>query len=234
MRILVVDDDPDILRMCAKALTQQGHTVTECDSGNEALAAALTGNFDLALCDLSLPDIHGLEIIRAIKMQAPDLPVIVMSALDPREWRAKSSDAGADHFLAKPLRLDVLRHEVHMAGLGRTSLRVCVCDDDDGHRMRLVDAFARGGCTVRVVDAPMLMFGEDPQPDLVVVDAHLPGAESVVRWAKASDVHCFALLSKDARIDDDKLMRMGASLVVPKPVDPEALLIQARFLARAR
>lgn len=234
MKILVVDDDPDILRLCATALRQQGHEITECNSGNEALAKALVGDFDLALCDLSLPDIHGLEIVRAIKLQARDLPVIVMSALDPREWRSKSASAGADHFLAKPLRLDVLRHEVHMAQLGRASLRVCVCDEDDGHRMRLVDAFARGGCSVRVVEAPMMMFGEDPLPDLVVLDASAPGAESVVKWAKASEVHCFVLLGKDARVDDDKLMRMGASLVVGKPVDPDALLTQARFLARQR
>lgn len=234
MKILVVDDDPAILRMVATALMAQGHQVKTCDSGNEALAAALTGSFDLALCDLSLPDVHGLEIIRAIKMQAPDLPVIVISALEAKEWKAKSASAGADHFLQKPLRLDVLRHEVHMAQLGRTTLRVCICDEDDGHRMRLVDAFARGGCTVRVVDAPMMMVGEDPQPDLVVLDAHLPGAEAVVKWAKASDVHCFALLHRDARIDDDKLMRMGASLIAPKPADPEQLLIQARFLARSR
>jgi DNA-binding response OmpR family regulator len=127
----------------------------------------------------------------------------------------------------------VLRYEVAMAQMGRASLRVCICDEDDGHRMRLVDAFARGGCTVRVVDTPMLMMAEAPPPELVVVDATAPGAESVIRWARAGDLHCFALLPKDARVDDDKLMRMGASLVVAKPVDPDALLIQARFLARA-
>lgn len=233
MKILVVDDDPDILRLCASVLEAQGHQVTACGSGNAALAAALTGTFDLALCDLNLPDVHGLEIVRAIKMQAADLPVIVISALDPREWKAKSADAGADHFLSKPFRVDVLRHEVAMAQMGRVTLRVCVHDGDDGHRARLVDVLARGGCTVRVVESPMQMIGEIPLPELVVVDAAAAGAEAVVRWAGASGVHCFVLVDKGKDIDD-KLMRLGASLIVQKPVDPDALLIQARFLAKRR
>lgn len=234
MKILIVDDDPAILKLCATALSAQGHECTTCNAGNSALAAALTGTFDLALCDLNLPDVHGLEIVRAIKMQAPDLPVIVISALDPREWSAKSTDAGADHFLQKPLRLDVLRHEVAMAAAARMGgLSVCLHDDDVAHRGAIERAFTVAGCRVVVVESPMQIVGEDPPPDLVILDASAPGAEAVVRWAGVQGVHCFALLEKGKDLDD-KLMRMGAGLIVAKPVDPEALLIQARFLASRR
>ena len=229
MKILVVDDDPAILTLCATALRAQGHSVVECNAGNAALAAALREAFDVALCDLSLPDIHGLEIVRAIKMQAPDLPVIVMTALDPAEWEVKSSEAGADHFLSKPLRLDVLRHEVAMAGAARSTLRVAIQDDDENHRARLVTAFRQQGCQVTVVAVPLQLLAVDAA-QLIIVDAGAPGAEAVVRSAGARGVPCFALFDAN-RAYDDTLLRQGASLLIQKPVEPSALLIQARFLA---
>ena len=227
MKILVVDDDPAILNLCATALRAQGHEVQTCSAGNQALAAALMHVFDLALCDLNLPDVHGLEIVRAIKMQAPDLPVIVISALDPREWRLKSVEAGADHFIQKPLRLDVLRHEVKMAGLGKARLSVALYDPDDADRTRLEHALRHAGCEVRVAaDLDDVLLGK---PDLTIVAAE-PGVESVVFQAGAERVHCFVLVPRGTALDD-RLLRMGASLMVEKPVDPEALLVQARFLA---
>ncbi len=229
MRILVVDDDPDILRMCAKALRADGHEVVTCASGRLALSAALL-ELDVALCDLNLPDIDGLEVIRAIRASAPDLPVIVMSALEPREWRARSEEAGADHFLQKPVRLEELRDELAMAGLARTSLSVVVRDDDEAFRAHLTEVFARGGCRVRSAATAGEIIEGDPPPNLVVLDAASDGAEGVVRWAGKNHVHCFVLGARGKV--NDRLLRLGASLVVNKPVNPDALLIQARFLAK--
>lgn len=229
MKILVVDDDPAILKLCATALRKDGHQIVACAGGQQALTAALMDRFDLALCDINLPDVHGLDIVRAVKMQAPDLPIIVMSALDAAEWRDKSIEAGADHFLSKPLRLDVLRNEVRMAALSRDRVTVALHDLDPMHRMRIHASLVRGGCQVTTVEDPAVLL-EAPAPDLVIVDAGHPATESVVRWAGTHGVHCFVLVEKgnDA---DDALMRMGASLIMQKPVEPEALLIQARFLA---
>jgi DNA-binding response OmpR family regulator len=232
MRILVVDDDPAILRLCAAALRTEGHEVVPCDAGQRALTRALVEKFDLALCDINLPDIDGLDVVRAIKMQAPDLPVIVISALDPREWRAKSMDAGADHFLQKPIRLDVLRNEVAMADLARASMTVALCDRDDGHRARLYDELKRNGCSVVVVEEAAQIVELGKRPDLVILDAGDEHCESVVRWAGREGVHCFVLVDPETSGDrDDGLMRAGASLIVQKPVDPQALVLQARFLA---
>jgi two-component system, OmpR family, KDP operon response regulator KdpE len=193
MRILVVDDDPDILRLCAHALRAQGHTVTTCEAGGEALAAALDASFDLALCDLNLPDVHGLEIVRAIKLQVPALPVIVMTALDPREWREKSVEAGADHFMSKPLRLDALRHEVRMAEASMVSLAavIYVIDKGDGEVQRLAQAFEQAGFPALFADAPGEVIEAADAPDLVVIDAEAPGAEGVIRWARAPGIRCF-------------------------------------------
>jgi DNA-binding response OmpR family regulator len=228
VKILVVDDDLDILQLCATALRGMGHDVTTCAAGNEALAAALTGEHDLALLDLNLPDVHGLEICRAIKMQAPGLPVIVISALDPREWRARSAEAGADHFLQKPIRLDALRHEVSMAEAARATLFVVVHDADSAHRARLSQAMRQAGFVVRLAET-LGEIVDGPRPDLVILDASVKGVEGVVRWAGVNDVPCFVLFARGQELDD-KLMRIGASLMVEKPVDPDAIILQARFL----
>jgi DNA-binding response OmpR family regulator len=237
LKILVVDDDPAILKLCATALRGQGHNVITCEGGQRALTAALIERFDLALCDINLPDVHGLEIVRAIKMQQPELPVIVISALDPREWKSKSAEAGADFFMQKPLRLDVLRHEVEMAGAAKSELFVVVHDRDESHRQRLVDELRRGGCAVRVIERASIALELEHRPELLIVDAGDPDVHRVVRFAGNNGIACFVLVDAGSigkAVEDDSLMRAGASLIVQKPVETEALLIQARFLATRR
>jgi two-component system response regulator AtoC len=231
MKILVVDDDPDILRLCATALRAQGHSVVTCDSGGPALQAALREEFDLALCDLNLPDIHGLEVVRAIKMQAPALSVIVMSALDPAEWTKPSTEAGAAFFLAKPLRLDTLRHEVNMVERSRAGLELVMVGDDRHERRLVTEHFRSAGCVVHhgndVADALVLLA--DHAPDLVIVDGDQRDAHVLITVCGRKNVACFVLAGP--LFDDDAALREGASLVMQKPAIPDALLLQARFLA---
>lgn len=227
MRILLVDDDADIRRLCITALMRLGHEVVPCRNGREALGQLHEG-FDLALCDIGLPDINGIDVIRALKSRAPGLPVIVISALDPEEWGRKAAEAGADHFMAKPLRLSALRDEVAMAARSRSRLMVCLQDRDEEHRDALRSALERSGSLVRVVDSPTDAM-EGATPELLIVDATSAGVEPVVRWAGAHGIHCFVLVDSP-RSYDDRLLRMGASLLLQKPVDPGALLLQAGFL----
>lgn len=231
MKILVVDDDPDILRLCARALEARGHAVTTCLSGGPALQAALRESFDLALCDLNLPDIHGLEVVRAIKMQAPALAVIVMSALDPREWEQASADAGASFFLSKPLRLETLRHEVQMVEASRVVMNVVVAVAEADERHRLARHFMGAGCQVRTGSdaADALVLIGDGGTDLVIVDGDLVDAHVVFTVCARRQLTCFVVAG--AAFDEDAAMRSGVALVVRKPANAEALLQQARFLA---
>jgi DNA-binding response OmpR family regulator len=231
MKNLVVDDDPDILRLCARALEARGHAVVTCNSGGPALQAALREEFDLALCDLNLPDIHGLEVVRAIKMQAPQLAVIVMSALDPREWEQASADAGASHFLPKPLRLEALRFEVQMVEQSRAGLDVVAAFEDPHEAHRVADHFRSAGSTVRLVAdaADVLVEIGERQPRLVIIDGDLIDASVVITVCGRRQIPCFVLAGPT--FDEDAAMRAGASLVMQKPALPEPLLLQARFLA---
>lgn len=232
MKILVVDDDPAILTLCARALASEGHTVKTCNSGSEAIAAAIADPFDLALCDINMPDIEGLDVVRAIKMQVPGLPVIVISALDPVEWRAKSREAGADHFLQKPVRLETLRQEVALVGAANVGLHTALYAPamDEQTCERLVETFLAAGFPVHVnSDAGALVEGA--APELLILDGEAPGASGIIRWARATGIPVFVLVENGKPLDRN-IMQLGASLMVEKSVSPDALLVQARFLAQ--
>jgi DNA-binding response OmpR family regulator len=231
VKILVVDDDPAILRMCLIVLRGEGHECVACDSGAPALQAALREHFDLALCDLGLPDIHGLEVVRAIKLQNPGLPVIVMSALDPREWGDAAVQAGASHYLPKPLRLDALRHEVELVQSGRADLDVVFADADPLLGRRLFLALQAAGCRVQQLPngrAIASHINSRQHADIVIVDADLDDVGPAVEACGERGVACFVAAGKG--VDDDPLLRAGAAMIIGKPIDVDAVLLQARFL----
>lgn len=232
MKILVVDDDPAILRMCLIVLRGEGHECVACDSGAPALQAALREHFDLALCDLGLPDIHGLEVVRAIKLQNPNLPVIVMSAMDPKEWAERAMQAGASHYLPKPLRIDALRHEVELVQSGRAELDIVFADGDPLLARRLLLALQQAGCRVQQLPngrAIASLVNSRQHADVVIVDAGLDDAFAAVEACGAHGVACFVAAGADDK-QDDPLLRAGAGMIISKPVDVDAVLLQARFL----
>ncbi|HZX94575.1 MAG TPA: response regulator [Myxococcales bacterium] len=115
-RILVVDDDPDILRLLEKALVSAGYQVTQARDGREAEEKLKTSRYDLVLLDAMLPHVHGFEICARLKASARtrSIPVILVSAVY-RGWRY-AHDAreafGADDFLEKPFHLPELLRRV--------------------------------------------------------------------------------------------------------------------------
>ena len=72
-RLLVVDDEPDMVETCRKILERRGYRVVTALSGSKALEALQQGHFDLVLADLRLPDLDGLEVLRAAKRRDPDI-----------------------------------------------------------------------------------------------------------------------------------------------------------------
>ncbi len=229
MRVLVVDDDPVILKMLGELLRGAGHEVVPCERGGQAINQALMSDFDLVLCDLSLPDVHGLDIIRALKAQSPHTPIIVLSALEPSEWRKDAESAGASRYLQKPVPMAELRRELGLAERSLVRLSALVFDDDEMHRNRVrVELSRRGSVAFALRDAAEL--AEEGVPGIILVDAHHKDVREVLAWAKERSVPTFVYADKGVVIDDDVLMRAGASMVMTKPVDVEWLLTQARFL----
>jgi DNA-binding response OmpR family regulator len=102
VRILVVDDEPEMLRVIARGLAGEGHDVATAGDGIDALRVAADGEFDAAVLDVMLPGMSGFELARRLKESRPALMVILLTARDAVDDRVRGLDAGADDYMTKP------------------------------------------------------------------------------------------------------------------------------------
>jgi len=116
VRILVVEDEDSIASFVVKGLSAEGHTVERAETVAEGTALGMTYDFDLVLLDLMLPDGSGLDVLKRIRVEKPDLPVIVVSALGEIDDKVTLLDAGADDYLVKPFAFAELAARVRAAG----------------------------------------------------------------------------------------------------------------------
>ncbi len=107
MRVLVVDDDTQILRALRTSLRSRGYEVRIAPDGETALEVAATSDIDLVVLDLGLPDLDGTEVIRRLRSWS-QVPVIVLSVRDRQEDRVGALDLGADDYLTKPFGIEEL------------------------------------------------------------------------------------------------------------------------------
>jgi signal transduction histidine kinase len=123
-RFLVVDDSEQSREILCRLLERQGHTCVTVSSGSEALEIIKQQHFDLVLLDLMMPDMNGLETLRAMKSnpQFEDLAVVMLSAFDEVDEIGQSLEAGAEDYLLKPFDRIVLNARLH-AILERKRLR---------------------------------------------------------------------------------------------------------------
>jgi two-component system, OmpR family, KDP operon response regulator KdpE len=99
--VLVVDDEPPILRFLRTSLTAAGHRVVTAGDAAEALAAMSTEKPDLVILDLGLPDRSGFEVIAAMRKHST-VPIIVLSARSDERSKVEALDLGADDYISKP------------------------------------------------------------------------------------------------------------------------------------
>jgi two-component system KDP operon response regulator KdpE len=113
-RILVVDDDQQLLRALRINLTARGYDVILAPDGATALAAAGRHPPDLVVVDLGLPDLDGVEVVEGLRGWST-VPVIVLSARDQEQSKVRALDAGADDYVTKPFGMDELLARVRAA-----------------------------------------------------------------------------------------------------------------------
>lgn len=106
-RILVVDDEPQLLRAMQINLRAEGYAVSVASTGTEALHQAASNPPDVIVLDLGLPDIDGTDVIRGIRGWS-ELPIVVLSARQGSTDKVEALDAGADDYVTKPFGLDEL------------------------------------------------------------------------------------------------------------------------------
>lgn len=100
--VLVIDDEKNQRGMLAFALTDHGYTVVAVESGAAALAAANLRPFDVAVCDIKMPGLDGVDTLKALKAQNPRLQVIMVTGYASPKTAMASMKLGAFNYLAKP------------------------------------------------------------------------------------------------------------------------------------
>lgn len=108
MRILVVEDEPDLNDVIAKKLESEHYAIDRCLDGDEALDYIHCAEYDAIILDIMLPGISGLEVLKRIRQQNNKTPVLLLTARDSIEDRVAGLDKGADDYLVKPFAFDEL------------------------------------------------------------------------------------------------------------------------------
>jgi two-component system OmpR family response regulator/two-component system response regulator QseB len=108
MRILLVEDDMMLGAGMKRALERAGYAVDWAQAGDEAIAALMAQDYAAALLDLSLPQIDGIDALKAVRSQRNRTPIIIVTARHEPKQRVEGLDAGADDYVTKPFDLDEL------------------------------------------------------------------------------------------------------------------------------
>ena len=152
IRVLAVDDESSLTELLSMAMRYEGWDVTTAASGSEAVRAAREGRPDALVLDMMLPDFDGMEVMRRVRADLPDVPILFLTAKDGVEDRIGGLTAGGDDYVTKPFSLDEVVARIR-AVLRRTQpmedddavLRVADLElDDDAHEVR------RAGKTVEL------------------------------------------------------------------------------------
>lgn len=137
-KVLIVDDEPAIRRLLRTSLSPHGYQCVEAERGQEAVAQVQAERPDVVLLDLGLPDMDGIEVIRAIRAES-QVPIVVLSIRSDERGKVLALDLGADDYVTKPFGIEELLARI------RAALR---------HRLQeqgAMPVFRCGGLTVDLV-----------------------------------------------------------------------------------
>ncbi len=131
MRMLVIEDNPDLSEILTRALTDQGYQVDAELDGRKGEERAATGDYDLVLLDIMLPGHDGVELTRNLRRRRVDTPILMLTALADTEDKIAGLDAGADDYLTKPFEVEEL--------LARVRALLRRGTEDEGVVLRVAD-----------------------------------------------------------------------------------------------
>ena len=123
LKVLVVDDEPPIRRLLRTGLGTQGYQTLDAPNAKAALDL-MSDKPDLVILDLGLPDMQGLDLLRQIRAQREDVPIVVLSSRGDETAKVEALDLGADDYVTKPFGMEellarirtALRHQLHLQG----------------------------------------------------------------------------------------------------------------------
>lgn len=105
MNVLLVEDEPRVADFIDRGLRAENHGVTVAASGTEGVDLAKTGEFDVIVLDLMLPDMHGYDVCQRLRLEGDHTPILMLTAMDAIEDKIKGLKMGADDYLTKPFEM---------------------------------------------------------------------------------------------------------------------------------
>ena len=246
-RILVVDDSKSIRFALESQLREEGFDVTTAVDGEEGLAKAVEGEFDLVITDLDMPKMDGFELCTRLKSEfkTSHIPIIILSARDSDETIERGFRVGADAYLAKGDRIedkverikDILRTKNFLTGS-----RILVADDSSSVRLFLQSGLNEAGFRTEVVTNGQEALDriDEFKPDLILSDLMMPEVDGadLLRAVTRSEAHRAIPVIIMSTVSDRPLMRRlirdGAATFMVKPFTMNQLVITIEELFSSR
>jgi len=115
IRLILIDDEVGFTTVMAKRLARRGLDVTSAFSGSEAIKTMRKAEFDVAVLDLKMEDMDGIEVLKIFKKMDPDMPVIMLTGHGSEKSAGEGMEYGAYDYLFKPYEFDELLEKIHAA-----------------------------------------------------------------------------------------------------------------------
>lgn len=237
MKILIVDDEYEVVASLREYLTLRGYTVSEAAEGEEALALVQQAPPDLILLDIRLPGMSGFEVLKRVRAQHPQIKVIMITALDEVGVRRIAMEHGAAGFAFKPLDVQALERVIvatsgqrpplaPRAPFKASQVTVLVVDDDPEICVALKYYLVGLGYQVLIAasgaEAITLLQETKPRPDVMLLDLSMPGEGgfTVLESLKRQGIQLpiVILSGNDPEIVGEATALLGACRFLQKPV----------------
>lgn len=236
--ILVVDDDPDICRNVSDILTDLGYRVDTATDGPAAIELVRRNPYDVALLDLKMPGMNGLEVYRTIRQLRSSTVALLVTAYASQATTEEALQAGAWRVVPKPVDFPRLLGLVTEA-LGQPL--VLLVDDDPDLCATLWDVLRERGYRVGIANDPAAAAAQlrDAQFQVVLIDMRLPGGHGGdvfrVVHERNPQTRTVLITGHRAEVDDlvQQVLRAGADAVCYKPFDVPKLLEVLAELTRS-
>jgi DNA-binding NtrC family response regulator len=119
IRLILIDDEAGFTTVMAKRLARRGLDVTSAFSGSEAIQAMRKAEFDVAVLDLKMEDMDGIEVLKIFKKMDPDMPVIMLTGHGSEKSAGEGMEYGACDYLFKPYEFEELLEKIQAAAGGK-------------------------------------------------------------------------------------------------------------------
>lgn len=244
-KILVVDDDPDLLRGLSTRLKASGYTVFVATDANSSVRLAQKAEPNVIILDIGLPGGDGFTVMELLKSLIPplEIPVVILTGKDSMENRQRAASSGVKAYLRKPVENELLLKTLQAvfegnAGqpakeeAGKSGKKILVVDDDRDLLRGLETRLKASGYTVfGAADAKSCVSAaQKEEPDVIILDIGLPDGDGFAVMEKLKSltpplkIPIVILTGKDPMENEQRALDSGIKAFLKKPVDNYVLL----------